>query len=316
MDDARLTPNEQAEVRGAVMDIVKHGRFLVKATMLADIPEASLGGRFIADSINTVPPWLGSSVVHLSHQAIQIGLLAGLDNIAGFASLIKVSSPSAPALASVARASLEVLARSNWMLKPREARGLVDRYCALTIGDLYFPALYRQKLGTVSAEGLTASDLRDQIRDWAAKNLADLPQVPRLAAMTAVLVDDVFSDAIKLADHGAEVVGTYGDQYYSQLSAIAHGQSLAINMFLQVDLLNPFENASPANISMEAPRALALGDAQALIQSAIYVISHLAAVMEPPTNTEERWREACGRSATRIALLGDARPYDYPAWDL
>ena len=289
MDDNLPTESDLAEIKGALLDVVKHGQFLAKATLLASPPKFSDAHARLSDPINIAPVWRERYPVPLAHTDIAVAILTGLDHLAGFASLAANAHPSAPAMATVTRGAIEVFARAHWLLRASDIRDMVARHTAITLRDLKFPVKFGQEMQAGSKEVITATDHRDAIELFKTREQLPSVPVPGITDMTVALIDDTFGK---------------GRGYYSQLSGVAHGESFAINMFLQLNNSSP-DGAHPDNISLQIPKQLAIGYAEAMVETAREVIEDLACQMQPPTNTVERWQEAIKRSWLRLAQIDD-----------
>ncbi|MGH1522904.1 hypothetical protein ACRAWC_01925 [Leifsonia sp. L25] len=311
MDDARLTQAERAEISGALLDVARHGRTLMTAIMLTDPWPGSPARALFDDPINTHPGWHGTSVTHVAMQTIQIAVLAGFDHLAGMAALLRGNKPAAASLSTLTRGGLEVLSRPHWLLKNSDARSLAVATACLSFAELGYSERYEQSIAGVSGDRVTAKEFRQQITAWALRERAEMYTPPKFAAMTSALINDVIPAEIQ----GAHGDATYGDLYYSQLSAVAHGQSFAIAMFAQVDVPENPADVSPEDISLQVPRELALDDAQTMLRCTVHVTAQLAHLAWPPTAVNDRWRAACDRSLARFAALEGAPPWEYPTFD-
>jgi hypothetical protein len=192
-------------------------------------------------------------------------------------------------MATVTRGAIEVFARAHWLLHASDARDMVARHAAIVLRDLKYPILFSQKMQAGSKEEIRATDHRDAIELFRTREQLPSVPVPGITDRTVALIDDTFGR---------------GREYYSQLSGVAHGESFAINMFLQLNDSGP-DGAHPDNISVQIPKQLAIGYAEAMVETAREVIEDLACQMQPPTNTVERWQEAVKRSWLRLAKIDD-----------
>jgi hypothetical protein len=214
MDDNLPTGRDLAEITGALLDVVRHGQFLAKATLLASPPDSSDAHARLRDPINAAPVWRERYPVPLAHTDIAVAILTGLDHLAWFAALAANPHPSAPAMATVTRGAIEVFARAHWLLRTSDARDIVARHTAIVLRDLKYPVLFSQKMQTGSKEEITATDHRDAIESFRTQEQLPSIPVPGITEMTVALIDDTFGK---------------GREYYSQLSGVAHGESFAIN---------------------------------------------------------------------------------------
>ncbi|GIT81497.1 hypothetical protein LLS1_31660 [Leifsonia sp. LS1] len=170
---------------------------------------------------------------------------------------------------------------------------------------------YEQSIAGVSSDPISAKKFREQIKAWAEREGVEMYAPPKFAEMTSALINDVIPSKI----HGPHGDAPYGDLYYSQLSAVAHGQSFAIAMFAQVDVREDPADVSPADISLQAPRGLALDDAQTMLRCTIHAAAQLAHIAWPPTAVNDRWRAACDRALARFAALEGSPQWEYPTFD-
>jgi len=243
-------------------------------------------------------------------QSIQIAALAGFEHMAGMAALLRGSEAAAPSLSTLTRGGLEVLRRPHWLMRNADARSLAVAFASLSFADLRYSEKYEQLLAGVSDDPIPAKEFRRRIRAWAKQEGAAAQDPPGFSAMTSALINDVIGVEVKLREpHGD---ASYGDLYYSQLSAVAHGQSFAISMFAQVDLSEDPTDVSPDDISLQTPRGLALDDAQTMLRCTIHVRAQLAHLAWPPTAVNDRWRAACDRSLSRFSTLEAVPPWKYP----
>lgn len=294
MDDLLASAQDLTNIRGALLDFVGPGGFLAKATLISERPPETEAALWLTDPLNSVEAMRGRSSVRAAHTDIAIAISTGFDYAAGYAALAKSTNPSPPALAAVTRGCIEVMARAHWLLGASSARDLVTRHSALVVRDLKFSVRFGHDMSRPDKASLSAVQHREIIEAFVVSQELDAIKVPSVTELAASLIDGTFGK---------------GAEYYSQLSAIAHGESFAINMFLQIDVASA-SSVDPSNISSAAPKKLVLGYAEAMLEVGRKVVAELVRHMEPPINIVERWDAAAERAWLRLAAVDEISPED------
>lgn len=179
------------------------------------------------------PPPPGSTAYSLFHGSevgyamdgfltMQYANLSAMDHARGFVALVRTPTVRSTALATLARGTLESLARTWHLLASRSDRDFLHRVISLLRADLRYSELLKEAIHTRDGDAV----------DPAAKRAFYLEELKRLGLPTPAKVELAQMVASML---DAEMQNGEGRTRYSSLSAIAHAHRLAINTFVTTD---------------------------------------------------------------------------------
>lgn len=175
--------------------------------------------QFLEDTVNRSTP--GTSHVRHAHLAISLHTLAALDHMRAFVPLLKTKRHIMP-LATLTRGSVEAFGKANYLLSAESAGDLVRRHTSLVIHELTNSVKHSEfsQYDGTKVDGKTYLE--------GVKNL--LGQLG-LGDPYPIGVTALASDLLSESSPGAP-----GRAFYSQLSAVAHGEAGAVSMFIESDL--------------------------------------------------------------------------------
>lgn len=162
----------------------------------------------------------GSTVVRHAHLAMGLHTFAALDHMRAFVPLLKTRRHIMP-LATLTRGSVEAFGKANYLLSASSAMDLIWRHASLATAELRNSVRHSEFAlhdGTHVAGKSYMEALESRLVQLGRK--ADNISVTKMA-----------SDLLSEGSPGAP-----GRAFYSQLSAVAHGESAAVSMFIPFDL--------------------------------------------------------------------------------
>ena len=181
------------------------------------------------ETANNPPPagsaayllWRGPEVGYAIDGFItmQYSNMSAMDHARGFVSLIRAPTVRSTALATVARGSLESLART-WHLLARETESdFIYRTISLLRADLRYAELLGEPLRTRDGDAVDPAAKRRFYADELERLQLPSPARVDLGGMVSAMLD-------------AEMDKSDGRMRYSALSSIAHAHRLGINQFI------------------------------------------------------------------------------------
>ncbi|TFD09059.1 MULTISPECIES: hypothetical protein [unclassified Cryobacterium] len=185
--------------------------------------------KITVETANNAPPagsaahllWRGSEAGHAIDGLItmQYANMSAMDHARGFVSLIRTPTVRSTALATVARGSLESLART-WHLLARDSESdFIYRTISLLRSDLRFAELLGEPIRTRDGDTVDPAANRRFYADELKRLQLPSPARVALAEMVAAMLN-------------AAMDKSDGRMQYSALSSIAHAHRLGINQFI------------------------------------------------------------------------------------
>lgn len=176
--------------------------------------------QFLEDTVNHSTP-RGSTHVRNAHLAIGLHTFAALDHMRAFVPLLKAKRHIMP-LATLTRGSVEALGKANYLLDAESAGDLIRRHVSLAtleLGNSVKHSEFAYQDGTL----LDGRTHLDGIKDLVVQLGLRKPDQISITALASDLLNE-------------SSPGSPGRAFYSQLSAVAHGETAAVSMFVATDL--------------------------------------------------------------------------------
>jgi hypothetical protein len=149
---------------------------------------------------------------------MQFANMSAYGHVRGFVALVRTSTVRSTALATVARGTLESLART-WYLVERAEGNFFYRTISLLHSDLRYPALLDETINTRDGDPVDPVAKRAFYAGELTRLGLPAPAKTDLSLMVAAMLD-------------AEMQQNDGRKRYSALSSVAHAHRLGINTFI------------------------------------------------------------------------------------
>lgn len=207
-------------MRQIVIGIVPAAERLTHLSVGSPPMEGSAAVQFLDDTVNHSTS-RGSTHVRNAHVAIGLHTLAALDHMRAFVPLLKAKRLIMP-LATLTRGSVEALGKANYLLDAESAGDLIRRHVSLATLELG---------NSVKHSEFAYHDGKQVDGKTHLEGFKDLVVQLGLGKPDQVGVTTLASDLLSESSPGAP-----GRAFYSQLSAVAHGEAAAVSMFIESDL--------------------------------------------------------------------------------
>jgi len=277
-----LGRGELLELSGSLIDIADGGIRLANGLLSRLPPPESPAGLALADSLST---GAHGGIIRRSHEVMFFAALAGWDHAKALSTLLRGTIPATVSLASVARGAIEAFARVHWLLEPSTAVLKVQRYLSLSISDLKFHIKLSPEapLKTLGGNDVDASERRDVLAGQL--QALGLPQLD--AGPTA------------LATGFLEAVFGGGAKKYSQLSGVAHAQTLSVHSFVEID----DSPSATRSVTLVQPRTVPIEWVGDVVVGGAKLGNWLAQEFHPPRSEWELWESRRGRAVDRFRAI-------------
>lgn len=215
-----LSARDLTLMRQIVIGIVPEAERITHLSVGCPPGERSAAIQFLEDTVNRSTPG-GSSHVRHAHLASSLHTLAALDHMRAFVPLLKIKRHVMP-LATLTRGSVEAFGKANYLLGAESAGDLIRRHVSLVILELG---------NSVKHSEFAYYDGKQVDGKTHLEGVKDLVVQLGLGKPDQISVTALASDLLSESSPGAP-----GRAFYSQLSAVAHGEAAAVSMFIEADL--------------------------------------------------------------------------------
>ncbi|WP_426515654.1 hypothetical protein ACPPVQ_13685 [Diaminobutyricibacter sp. McL0618] len=289
-----LSSADRIEVSSAIIGLATASKRLANAAIGHQPETPSVAATLLEDRFNSVRTWRGSAPIRHAHEDVFFAELAAFDHMRAYVAAIDSPEVLSVSLATIARGGIEAFGRAKWMVEPVSAAELVERHAALTISDLrYIIKLQAEKsLRRWGGKPISARELEADVRSDLLSLGLDERQAPTPTGFASELLE--------------EVLENNGRLQYSQISSIAHGESFAVNAFLDV---HDADKSSPTSdsVSFGIPRSIAIEYALYLATCCAYVQRLIIDIFNVRADEANLWDTARTDSLARIAALAASR---------
>lgn len=289
----RVSETDIAEIGSLLLDVSEAGERIARVSIGREPPANSFFGQLMGDPLNSQPTWRGGDPVRAGYQDALTADMAGLDHVWAF--VVALKAGGAVALATLTRGGVEVFARAAWLLSSKSAGELIQRQAAVTLDDLKYIRKWPDHSRLFQGQGDKRIDPVDY-EESVTRSLTSLG----LTKVEKPSVTTLTSDFL------AELLKAKGRTLYSELSAVSHGESYAINSYLCVKSVD-FDGQTTSTISLAPPRDSVIEYAMDLTEASVDVQEMITERCKPPNNEINRWAIARDRSESRIQKLANSR---------
>ncbi len=286
MADETLDRRELLELSGSLLDIANGGIRLANVLVSHLPPTDSPAGLALADPLST-----GSDggIIRRSHEVMFFAALAGWDHAKALSTLLRGVIPATVSLASVARGGIEAFARVHWLLEPATTAEKVQRYLSLSISDLkfYIKLSPDSPLKTLGGDEVDATARRDAL----------------LGQLQALALPQLDAGPTARATGFLDAVFGGGAKKYSQLSGVAHAETLSVHSFVKID-----DSPDAArSVALIQPRTVPIEWVGDLVVGGAKLGNWLAQEFHPPKAEWELWESCRSRAVDRFRAIDITR---------
>lgn len=272
-----LDPDDRAEIRGALAELANQLETLTHLAFgrlphSASRRQQDVGAPFVGMLGGTSP-------VNAAHVRIMLGSLAAADHVRAFVRATQ-DDRTTVAAANLTRGGVESAAKSWFLLTSESAADLVRRHIALAELELNYTIKHGQLMSSDGQE-TDGQEYLDAHREL----LVDNGLEPCHGVTMTTLVTDLLNTA---ADDRS------GRSAYSALSSAAHGEAVAVSMFLV---------AREGDVHLQLPAALAYEYTGLLHMSCRLVARQLIAYADLEREYAERWTAALERATIPMRAI-------------
>lgn len=238
------------------------------------------------DSAPDGPSWETNSV-RRAHEGLLSADLAALDHMRALAALLRSKVSINVTTATVTRGCVEAFSRVHWLLAASSVAELVQRHVSLSLADIYFAGKLQpdEPLRTGAGAALSVADYEQRLR----QRLAQYPDTPVLKVSRTRLASDLLDDAV-----------SRGRVKYSQLSGIAHGDSIMVNAFIDLD--SP-QMSKTREMALHLPRTHAIEFTGYALVACARQHNLIAEQFGIPPADRDRWTAARDRAMYRFRAV-------------
>jgi hypothetical protein len=294
-----LSPDDVQRLSGALFDLSNGSERLANAALGHEFPKDSAASKWELDWVNQAGGWRGSTAVSAALRALFFTELAAFDHMRAFAAGLRGRRPATVALASTARGALEAFARINYVVRVGSARELVKRHGGLELTDLTYLIEMEDESDSPAlqfwADGaeIGATELKATVeRDLKALRIP-VKMPPNRSTLTRQLLDTALGR-------------TGGRVRYSTISAVAHGESYAVNAFAVVQKKD-IDGVAGSSVTFRTPRDFAIDYALFVGASCVAAQEQLIEKCSPSPAEVDRWVGVKERVISQLHTLATSR---------
>jgi hypothetical protein len=242
----------------------------------------SMAEATVTDQAASIPWWRGSSPRNL-HEDVLFNILAAVDHARSVTWILRRPQRPSVSLATVTRGALEALSRAYWILDAPTPSERFVRHSQLAFHDAAEAVAARAYNTRYTHDGITVSpqQLMDEIREYLKLLGATPGNKPGAHQLLLTLLDAMDTQGTTTENERREV--------YSTLSAVAHGQSFAIQGFVQ---MHRTPEGSASHIRLEIDKRTIEEYAAYVYGCSGVVGEQLIRYFQPSQRFVEEWHKA------------------------
>lgn len=273
------------DLSGALLDLSAAASRVANLCIGQRPPDGTPAGLLLAAALDG-PDWTTSSV-RRAHEGLLSADLAGIDHLRAMAALLRSPVATSVSVATVTRGAAEAFSRVHWMLTASSAAMLVLRHLSLVLSDIQYAGRLQPDVPLRTGVGgsLAVEQYKQQLQSRLKAYGHDKPAPVGRTALAAAVLDDAVHD---------------GRVKYSQLSSVAHGESIAVNAFIDLD--SPLRSAT-REMTMHLPLTFAIEYVAYALLTCAKQHNALIEHFSPPAPEIERWAAIRDRAVARFRAV-------------